>query len=167
MNIKPLCLPVSTFDTSWSSRGLCPIQNLHESHSDQSTCILLQPCQLGPRLAPCGRRAGHYLRGVCCGSGFWETLELLRLGTSEPNTAAEPLQGNRVFVVLPIPEGSRWAELRPEAALPLLQYILKWVRGSRLWGLRTTTFSAPSPVLLFLSPVHPPFVTYHSPTPIP
>lgn len=52
-------------------------------------------------------------------------MELIRLGTSESNTAAEPLQGNRVFVVLPIPDGSQRAELRPEATLALLHYILK------------------------------------------
>lgn len=60
-------------------------------------------------------------------------MELIRLGTSDSNTAAaELLQGNRVFVVLPVPDGSQWAELRPEAALALLHCILKWVTGSRL-----------------------------------
>ena len=53
-------------------------------------------------------------------------MELIRLGTSDSNTAAaELLQGNRVFVVLPVPDGSQWAERRPEAALALLHSILK------------------------------------------
>lgn len=51
-NIMLLCLPVSTFDTRWSSLGLCPAWNLHESHSDLSTCMLLQPVLARPGSHP-------------------------------------------------------------------------------------------------------------------